>query len=143
MALHANHIALFSLACLAGRRKTQVVLYLLDWPASALEVRGHPRLCSGNSRRPDVVFLQVAVIAPGETSAPYADKFYNALGISQPASFKPSDPPAEPPAPAQSQLWGIEYMCDGASAPSGWPLKKEGDEPTAVPASNIDAVRFK
>eukprot|EP00892_Ulva_mutabilis_P012906 jgi/Ulvmu1/9989/UM059_0038.1 len=83
---------------------------------------------------------KVAVIAPGETAAPYADKFYKALGISQPASFKPSPPQADPPAAAATKLWAVEYKCEGADAASGWPLKQEGDEPTAVLGSNVDAA---
>lgn len=84
--------------------------------------------------------LQVAIVAPGETDAPYASQFYKALGISNPSSFKPAAPPAEPAATAAPTLWAVEYRCEGADAASGWPLKTQGDEPTAVPGSQVDAV---
>lgn len=86
--------------------------------------------------------FQVVVLSPGDTSAPFAEKFYKALGVADPKSFKPIKPPTDSPAAAAAKLWAVEYKCKGADAVSGWPLKAQGDEPSAVLASQVDAVRF-
>jgi hypothetical protein len=83
--------------------------------------------------------LQIAIISPNEPSSPEAETFYTAIGVKDPANFRPSEPPAEPPVP-KTQLWAVEYACEGSTGPSGWPLAKKGDGPRAHDPDQVAKV---
>lgn len=82
---------------------------------------------------------QVSIISPGEVETAESAKFYELLGISDPASFTPAEPPAETAA-ATAKLWALEYTCEDSEAPSGWPLLEKGAAPRREPGALLDSV---
>lgn len=82
----------------------------------------------------------MSIISPGEVETAESAKFYELLGISDPASFTPAEPAAESTA-ATAKLWALEYTCEGSDAPSGWPLLGKGDAPRGEAGALLDSVR--
>jgi hypothetical protein len=83
--------------------------------------------------------VQVSIISPGEVETAESAKFYELLGISDPASFTPAEPPATAAA-STAKIWAVEYTCEGSDAPSGWPLVAKGEAPRADTGDLLDAV---
>lgn len=84
--------------------------------------------------------MQVSIISPGEVETAASKKFYELLGIADPASFAPAAPPATT-ATATAKLWALEYTCEGSEAASGWPLLEKGAAPRSDAGALLDLVR--